>query len=68
VLGLLIVTLLGNPNIVKHRELPLIECRKLVPMLTEAGRSHARCIALPSTKSYGHESREPRRGWAGIPQ
>jgi hypothetical protein len=60
--ALLIITLLGSPNVVKHRELPLEQCRPVARMLTERDRIHARCAILPSRESYGHSSMEPRKG------
>jgi hypothetical protein len=63
VTALLVITLLGSPNVVKHDEVAGLElCRSLARMLTERGRIHARCLVLPARESYGHSSMEPRKG------
>jgi hypothetical protein len=61
--ALLIITLLGSPSVVKHREMEGIAlCRSVARMLTERDRIHARCAILPARESYGHTSMEPRKG------
>jgi hypothetical protein len=62
VTALLIITLLGSPSIVKHREVPLEQCRPVAKMLTEPGRIHATCAILPARESYGYHGMEPRKG------